>query len=134
MYQYWQPIWKPIMVNYYTYLTDVSIVSFYTHLADIGTSTLRLRNGEEFLKLRDDLLFSSALTSSSCLISIIETFSEDVVLDVIDMVNDFRVDRKRLLLIVPTFNENKFKNITVNYDVTIEHRFEGNININTCSS
>ena len=112
-------------------LNRLSMGSFYTPLADIGTSKLRFRSGEEFLKLRHNHLFSYALASSSCLISIIETFSEDEVLDLIDMVNDFRADRKSLLLKVPTFNENMFKNITINYDVTIEHRDEGNININT---
>ena len=112
-------------------LNRLSMGSFYTPLADIGTSKLRFRSGEEFLKLRHNHLFSYALASSSCLISIIETFSEDEVLELIDMVNDFRADRKSLLLKVPTFNENMFKNITINYDVTIEHRDEGNININT---
>ena len=111
-------------------LNRLSMVSFCTPLADIGTSSLRFRSGEDFLKIRHNLLFAYALASSSCLIGIVETFSEDEVLDLIDMVNDFRVDRKCLLLKVPTFNENMFRNITINYDVTIEHRDEGNININ----
>ena len=80
---------------------------------------------EELLKVRDDRLFSSVLASSRCFITIIKTNGSDGVLDVIDMVNDFRADFKHLLLIIPTFNENMFSNITINYDVSIE----GNINI-----
>ena len=73
---------------------------------------------------------SSVLASSSCLITIVEIHSEgDEVLDVIDMVNDFRADRKRLLILAPTFNEAMFKNVTINYDVTIEHSYGGDITI-----
>ena len=83
----------------------------------------------ELLKLRNDHLFSSVLASSRCFITIIKSNSSDGVLDVIEMVNDFRADLKHLLLIIPTFNENMFSNITINYDVSIKHRDEGNINI-----
>ena len=72
---------------------------------------------------------SSVLASSSCVITIVETHSGDEVLDLIDMVNDFRADRKRLLILAPTFNETMFKNVTINYDVTIEHSYGGDISI-----
>ena len=101
------------------------MVSFCTHLLEIGTSTLRFENMEELLKVRYDLLFSSALASSSCLITIIETNGDDRVLDVIGIVNEIRVERKHVLLIVPTFNEDNFKNITTNYEVTIDHQDKG---------
>ena len=106
-------------------------VSFSTHLSDIGTSILRFRDAKELLKVRGHILFSSVLASSSCLITIVDTHSGDEVLDVIDMVNDFRADRKRLLILAPTFNETMFKNVTINYDVTIEHSYGGDINIDT---
>ena len=85
---------------------------------------------KELLKGRNDHLFSSVLASSRCFITIIKANGGDWVLDVIDMVNDFRADFKHLLLIIPTFNENMLNNITLNYDVSIiNHREEGNINI-----
>ena len=75
---------------------------------------------------------SSVLASSSCLITIVEIHGAgDEVLDVIDMVNDFRADRKRLLILTPSFNETMFKNVTINYDVTIEHSYGGDINTDT---
>ena len=90
---------------------------------------MRFENVEGLLKSKDNPLFSSILASSSCFASIIETNDNEEVLNVIQMVNDFMVDRKHLLLLVPTLNETMFKNITINYDVSIEHRDEGNINI-----
>ena len=101
------------------------MVSFCTHLQEIGTSVLRFENMEELLKVRYDFLFSSALVSSSCLITIIETDGDDYVLDLIDFVNEFRVERKHVILIVPTFNKDNFKNITTNYEVTIDHQDKG---------
>ena len=74
---------------------------------------------------------SSVLASSSCLIIIVETYADNQVLDMIDMVNDFRADRKHLLILAPTFNEAMFKNVTINYDVTIEHSYGGDINFDT---
>ena len=74
---------------------------------------------------------SSVLASSSGLITIVETHASDEVLEVIDMVNNARADRKRLLILAPTFNETMFKNVTINYDVTIEHSYGGDINIDT---
>ena len=84
----------------------------------------------ELLKVRDNLLFSSVLASSSCIITIIETYLDDDILNTIDMVNSFRAERKRLLLLIPTFNETMFNNIVINYDVTIEHSDGGDVNIN----
>ena len=43
------------------------------------------------------------------------------------MVNDFRADRKYLLLLVPTFDETTFENITINYAVTFEHSDGGDV-------
>ena len=45
------------------------------------------------------------------------------------MVNDFRADRKYLIVLVPTFDETMFENITINYAVTIEHSDGGDVNI-----
>ena len=75
-------------------------------------------------------LFSSILTSSSCVISIIETNVHDDILETIDSMNGLRADRKHLLLLIPTFHETMFRNITINYDVTIEHSDGGEVNNN----
>ena len=107
-------------------------VSFFINLSDMGTSTLRFKNVEELLKVRDNPIFSSVLALSSCLIIIIETNYENGILDVIDMVGDFRAERKHLLVIVPKYNEEMLKNITINYEVTFEHRDEGNISTILC--
>ena len=113
---------------YLIYLFNIFIVSYFNYLSEEGTSTLRFKNVRELLKLRDGILFSSILASSLCLMTIIETNSDDGILEIIDMVNDFRVDTKHLSLKVSNFNENMLGNITINYDVTIEHRAKGKVN------
>ena len=83
----------------------------------------------ELLKVRNDHLFLSVLASSQCFIITIKSNGSDGVLDVIDMVNNFRADFKHLILIIPRFDESMYKNITINYDVSIEHMDEGNFHI-----
>ena len=90
---------------------------------------MRFRNAKDLYEARYDLVYSSVLVSSSCLITIVETNSDFWALAVIYVVKYFRVERKHLVLIVPTFNENTFKNLTLNYDVTIENRDKGKLNI-----
>ena len=104
--------------------------SLQNFLSDVGTSTLIFKNFEELSKVRAHHLFSSVLSSSSCVITIIETYDDDEVFDAIDMMNGFRADRKHLHILIPTFEENMFKNITINYAVNIEHNDGGEVNIN----
>ena len=100
--------------------------------SDTGTSTLRYRNVKELLKVRGHPLFSSVLASSSCVNTIIETYADpdNKVLDAIDMMNSIRADRKHLLLLVPSFDADIFKNLTINFVVTIEHSDGGEVSIN----
>ena len=107
------------------------VTFFYSmYLSDIETSNLRFKNVAELLKVRKHHSFLSVVASSSCVITIIQTFDEDEFLDAIDMMNGFRAERKHLLLLVPTFDEKLFKNITINYAVTIKHSDGGDVNIN----
>ena len=55
------------------------------------------------------------MKSSSCITTIIEVKSDEEILDVIDMVNDFKADRKHLTFIVQRLNQSKLKNITISY-------------------
>ena len=75
--------------------------------------------------------FSSVLASSSCVNTIIETYVDHEVFNAINMMNAVRADKKHLLLFVSTFKETMFKNITINYAVTIQHSAGGDFNITT---
>ena len=90
---------------------------------------MNFQNVTDLSKVRQSLLFESLLSSSSCLITKIETSVLGEIFDMIDMVNDFRVSRKHLLVLTPTFNETMLKNITINYDVTIEYINEGGFHV-----
>ena len=86
---------------------------------------MNFQNVTDLSKVRQSLLFESLLSSSSCLITKIETSVLGEIFDMIDMVNDFRVSRKHLLVLTPTLKEIMLKNITINYDVTIKYINEG---------
>ena len=72
-------------------------------------------------------MFSSILPLSSCVIAIIEADAESEILDAIDMMNGCRAERKYLILLVHTFDDTLFKNITIDHAVIIEHRDGGDI-------
>ena len=90
---------------------------------------MRFKTVKELWKVREPLLLKSLLASSSCVITIIESSVNDEVFDLIHMVNDFKVHRKHLLLLTPTFNATNLKNLTINYDVTIVHSNGGKFQI-----
>ena len=136
VYQYWQQILKPIMVSISFRILSLQFNVYifgilHTSPSDIGTSTLRFRNAEEMSNLRGHNLFSSVVASSSCVHTIIETYIDDEVFNAIDMMNAVRAERKHLLLIISTFKETMFKNIIINFAVTIQHSGEGDVNITT---
>ena len=110
-------------------VVNTFLTSFSTYCADVGLSVLQFQNASEMLKAKSNMSFSSALTSSSCLVAMFEANPDVIALDLIEMVNDLRVNWKHLILIVETFNENTFKNMTVNYEVTIKQRGGGNTNV-----
>ena len=107
----------------------VLIISILLHLSDIGTSTLRIKNAREVLKLRESVLLSSILDSISCLITIVETDYIEEVLMLIEMVNELYVAEKHLLLISPKFDSaaisTLFQNITIHYNVVLHHTNAG---------
>ena len=88
---------------------------------DIGTSTLRSQNTKEVLKLRGNPLFSSLINSISCLVTIVETDNNEEVLRLIEMVNELSVTKKHLLLILPTFDSTTVQNLTINFQVIVNH-------------
>ena len=87
---------------------------------------MRSQNAKEVLKLRGDPLFSSILSSISCLVTIVETDIAEEGLRLIDMVNELSVATKYLLLNVPTFDLTAVKNQTINFQVMVNHGESGN--------
>ena len=95
-------------------------------LADIGTSSLLFKNANELLKVKSNPQFSLILARVKCLDIVVEA-NGDEVSQLIDMVNDLKVGRKHLLLIVPALDLSVMKNKTINYNVMIYDRSSGNI-------
>ena len=73
------------------------------------------------LKLRGNPLFASLFNPISCLVTIVETDNIEDVLRLVEMVNELSVTKKYLLLIVPTFDSTIVQNITINFQVIVNH-------------
>ena len=95
-------------------------------LADTGRSTLRYKDANELLKVKSNPQFSVILTTVTCLNVVVEANGDDVSL-LIDMVNDLKVGKKHLLMIVQALDLSVMKNKTINYNVMIYDRSSGNI-------
>ena len=105
------------------------------HVSDIGTSTLRSLNAKELLTLGDIDLFTHILANeTSCLITIVDVDNLSEVFKIIDMVNEFPVSKKHLVLIVPKLDSNglhrhlsirESQNTTINYNVVVHQKHKG---------
>ena len=89
---------------------------------------MRSENIAEVLKLKGNSLLTQIMASSSCQITIVETDDPDDIFNISDMVNEFLVAKKHLIVIVPTLDFQAFQslltvmssqNLTINYDVEI---------------
>ena len=93
--------------------------------ADITTATLKYDNAKELLKVKNNPQFLLILTTVTCL-SIIVDANNDEVSQLIDMVNGLTVERKYLLLTVPSSELSVLRNKTINYNVMIYVKGSGN--------
>ena len=93
--------------------------------ADIRTSTLRYNNAKELLKIKNNPQFLLILNAVTCLSIIVEA-NHDEVSQLIDMVNELKVEGKYLLLIVPSSELSVMRNKTINYNVVIFDKGSGN--------
>ena len=94
--------------------------------ADIRTSTLRYNNAKELLKMKNNPQFVLIFTTVTCLSIIVEANNNDEVSQLIDIVNGLTVERKCLLLIVPSSELSVMRNKTINYNVVIFDKGSGN--------
>ena len=86
---------------------------------------MRCQNAKELLKLIRNPLFSSQLTSTSCLITIVEAEDRDEIMKLLDLVNGLTVAKKHVLLITSTFVQKKIVNLTIHFQVMVHHKESG---------
>ena len=109
-------------------LTQPPFLSGNWHLhqpSEIGTPFLRSQNAKELIEQRGNPLFSSVVASVSCLVTIVETHDKEDMLKLIEMVDDFSVAKKYLVLIAPTFGGAQLQNLTISFQTMILHRETG---------
>ena len=82
---------------------------------------MRFQNEKELLKVKEQSQFATLLDTITCLTTIVETSSDDDILQLIDMANKLKLERQYLLLIVPELNRTLFQNKTINFNIIIDH-------------
>ena len=87
---------------------------------------MRFENAEELLRVKESPLFSSITSSSSCLITVVES-GDGNVLQLLGLVNELNVAKKFLILIVTSLNTSLLRNVTINYNVILDNRGKGKI-------
>ena len=87
---------------------------------------MRFKKVADLLLFKDDPLLSFASSSMSCLFVTVETNNFENILQLIEMVNTFRVERKYVLIVKETLNQTLFQNTTINYNLMVEHKDTGN--------
>ena len=68
---------------------------------------------------------TSILSKISCLVTLVETDNDDEVPLLIDMINDVKIERKHLLLMVSNLSKTILKNKTINYNVGMYQKDKG---------
>ena len=103
----------------------MNILYNFNYFSDFGSSMLRFKDAKELLEAKDHRKMSSIVSTISCLVALVETDHDDEVTSLIDMVNEIKVDRRYLLLIVSTLNTTILKNKTITYNVGIHEKDKG---------
>ena len=94
-----------------------------------GPTTIRFQNAELLLEVKDHPQFSVMLSTVKCLIALVDTYVDDEVSQLIDMVNKLEVESKYLIfmVMVPSLNVTLLQNKTINYNVGIYQNHTGDI-------
>ena len=103
----------------------MTTIHYFNYCADVGRSMIRFKDAKELLEVKDHHKMSSILSTISCLLALAETDNDHEVTSLIDMVNEIKVERRYLLLIVPTLNTVILKNKTIIYNVGIQQKNKG---------
>ena len=124
VYQYWLLIPNPTKVKL-EIISSFDVIHGTFTIAEIGTSTLRFSNAEELLKVKSNPQFQVISTTVACLNIVVEADGDEVS-QLIDVVNELKVERKYLLLIVSALDLSLMRNKTINFNVMIYNIGTGN--------
>ena len=106
------------------------IVSFllkfwFLYVSDDGMSAVRFRYVRQLLEYQVDGRLISIMKSISCLRTVVQAQNDTEASQVIDLVKEFRVAQKDLIITIPNWNVNYLQNKTINFKVIIKHQAAG---------
>ena len=86
---------------------------------------MRFKDTKELLRTnRVNPLLQLTLAKMTCLITIAEADDSES-LELVDMMNGLKVTEKYLILVLSSLNTTTFQNMTINYNVIVNHKDEG---------
>ena len=88
-------------------------------------STVRFRYVRQLLEYQVDGRLISIMKSISCLRTVVQAQNDTEASQVIDLVKEFRVAQKDLIITIPNWNVNYLQNKTINFKVIIKHQAAG---------
>ena len=91
-------------------------------LSDVGRSTLRFRDVDQLLDVKDGNIFQSIMSSISCLMTLAEVDHTEEVSQLVDFVKEQRVVDKHLVVTVSTLNITSVLNKSFNFNVIVHRR------------
>ena len=97
----------------------------FSDCADFERPAMKFRGAKDLLEVKDHPKMSTIMSKISCLVTSVETDQDDEVSLLINMLNDMKVERKHLLLIVSKLNKTILNEKTINYNVGMYHKYKG---------
>ena len=92
-----------------------------------GRSILTFHNVLALSRASETPNFISLIASTSCLVTIVETSSENDIMTLFDIMKKIRLIEKYLFIETTVLNYNLLQNKTINYKVFINHLWKGKL-------
>ena len=90
---------------------------------------MKFQSFQNLLEIKDGEKFRSLRAMMSCLVTITEMSNESEVSKMIDIMHEFKIAQKHLIIFMDTLNTTLLSERTVNYNVMINHRGTGVLNV-----
>ena len=92
---------------------------------DFGRGAINFLDHKSLLRMIDEDKLSPLTTRMSCLITVAELSNEVELKTLIDIMKEFKIDKKYLFVTIDTYNATMFHETNINFNVMINHREKG---------
>ena len=93
--------------------------------SDFGRGTIKFESFQDLVQVENGKNLKSIATGMSCLMTIADISNEFEMFQMIDMIRELKITKKYLVILINTIDTNILGNITINFNVMIDHRKTG---------